>query len=378
MCTAEWSDQGDEMQRKMTRAMVPLTAAAAAAMTAGTCAWSQSGPSTPQREAVRAKTECPATPIARPPAPARDPLGDGLGLIPPLRMAVPLRVALTAHTRSAAGNLVHYRIHVGSAQGALHGITVTARLTCLPGDARLVGRPTTSAGRATAERQALVWRLDLDKASETATFAVRVRPGDRGGPLVGEVTTTGPMSNCPAHRDGAAPVDPACRATVQVSPRPAPAAHPVTPTPAAHPPAVKTPAAMPSVPGAAMPSAPGAAMPSAPGAAVPALPAPAVPALPVPTPSQNQALSQVDRAPLIPSDSGSEAAAQPAAPEVAQPDTVVRSVLRSADYSQDDLSGRAFAFLLGGVAFLLIAAVAAGRLVAVGLRQREPRTVTEK
>jgi hypothetical protein len=370
MCAADWSDQGDEMQRKMTGFMVPLAAAAAAAMTAGTCAWSQGGPSTPHREVVSARTECPAAPIGRPGAPAAptpDSFGDALGLIPPLRMAVPVAVALTAHVRGAAGDLVHYRIKVGSGQGALQGIIVTARLTCLPGDARLVGRPTTSTGRATAERRALVWRLDLDRASESATFMVRVRPSDRGGPLVGEVTTTGPMSNCPAHLDGDGPVDPACRATVEVPPRPAPVTHPVTPAPVAHPPVVKTPTGMPSVPGAAVPS-----LPQAP------VPAPAVPALPVPTPSRSLVLSQVDRPPLVPTDSGPEAAAQPDSPEVAPPDTVVRSVLRSAEYSHDDLSSRVFAFLLGGVVFLLIAAVVAGRMVGVGLRRRESRTVTEK
>jgi hypothetical protein len=368
------------MQRKMTRVVVPLAvagaaaAAAAAAATAGTCAWSQSGPSPYEAKIASAGPRCSAGPATRPvdsAAPAPDSFGDGLDMTSssPLRAGPALRVALTAHTHGVADDIVRYHITARSTQGDdLHGITVVAHLTCAPGQTRFIGRPVittgrATTGRATTGRRTLTWRLDLDKASATATFAVRVHPGDRGGLVIGELTTMGPGSNCPAHRD---PADPFCRAAVVVPPHPAPVAHPVTLAPAARPrqarpqPA-KTPAAMSSVPAAALP----------------AVAAP--PALPVPTPSQSQVLSQVDRAPLVPADStGSGEAASQDAPEVAPPDTVARSVLRSAEYSQDDLSGRAIAFLLGGVAFLLVAAVVAGRLVGMGLRGRGARTVKEK
>jgi hypothetical protein len=381
------------MQRKVTRAVVPL-AAAVAATTAGTCAWSQDGPHTHRQGAASRCAEGPVTgPRVPAPAPAPGLFGDGLGLAPSPgpRAAPPLLLALTAHPQGAAADVVRYRVKARSMQGDLRGITVTARLTCAPGEVRFVGRPSLTTGHASTERRTLTWRLDLSRASATATFAVRVRPGDEGGLLVGELTATGPASNCPAVREADEPADPFCRAAVAVPPHPAQVGHPVTPAPAV-PPSTHpsgTPGT-PSTPGTSGTSGtPGTlgVTPSAQAMSVPAAGAPAgapagpaaMPPLPASTPSPNLVLSQVDRAPLVPADSGDSAAGAPQdAPEVAPQDMAARSVLRSASYAQDDLSGRAFAFLLGGVAFLLIAAVVAGRLVGLSLRRRGPRTVSDK
>jgi hypothetical protein len=308
-----------------------------------------------------------------------EPVGDLPGFTAPLRVAVPVRVTLTAHARGSASDLVRYRIEARSAQGPQQGVTVTARLTCLPGDAWLIGRPTMTTGQVTAKRRALVWRLDLEKASETAGFTVRVRPGDRSGALSGELTTRGPMSNCPGHRNDNEPVDPSCRATVRVPPRPAAVAHPVTPAPVARPPAGRAPAAKPRIPASAAPAVrtPGLPTPAIPAPAIPApaIPAPAVPALPAPAPGKSRVLSQVDRAPLVPVDSAeSGAAARPEAPEVVRPDMVVRS----ADYSHEDLSRRSFGFLLGAVALLLVTVAVAGRVARVAARRRRLRAVPGK
>jgi hypothetical protein len=302
-------------------------------------------------------------------------------------VAPPLLLALTARPQGAAADVVRYRVKARSMQGDLRGITVTARLTCAPGEVRFVGRPSLTTGHASTERRTLIWRLDLSRASATATFAVRVH-GDEGGLLVGELTATGPASNCPAVREADEPADPFCRVAVAVPPHPASVGHPVTPAPAVPPSA--HPSGTPGTPGTSgtsgtpgtlgvTPSAPAMSVPAAGApAAAPAGPA-AMPPLPASTPSPNLVLSQVDRAPLVPADSGDSATGGPQdVPEVAPPDMAARSVLRSASYSQDDLSGRAFAFLLGGVAFLLIAAVVAGRLVGLSLRRRGPHTVSDK
>ncbi|MGI8333791.1 hypothetical protein ACRYCC_27905 [Actinomadura scrupuli] len=109
--------------------------------------------------------------------------------------------------------------------------------------------------------------------------------------------------------------------------------------------------------------------------AAPAVPAPGAPALPAPAPGKSRVLSQVDRVPLVPLDSAeSGAAVQPGAPKVVPPDVVVRS----ADYSDEDLSGRGFGFLLGAVAVLLVAVAFAGRVARVAVRRRHPRPVAEK
>jgi hypothetical protein len=412
------------MHRKMTRVVVPLTtavmAATTAATTAGTCAWSQDDPSAPARKAVPAETRCrsvpsspsapaePRTRSARSAAPAQEPAGDVLDLASPLRVAEPVQVTLTARPRGSGSDLVRYRIEARSPEGPQHGVTVTARLTCLPGDAWVAGRPTRTTGQLTAQRRALVWRLDLEKTSEIATFTVRVRPGDRGGELTGELTTRGPRSNCPAGEAGA-PADPSCRATVRVPPRPAPAAQPVTPTPSGRPitptpltrpvapaPAVqsitpaplarprvgkaskvskagKAPVARPKTRAAGAPAAGAPAVP-APGLPAPVIPAPAVPALPAPAPGKSGPLSQVDRAPLVPLDSMDSDAARAAAPEVVPPEMVARS----ADYPHEDLSGRSFGFLVGAVALLLVAVAVAGRTARVAVRRRHLRAVAGK
>lgn len=169
--------------------------------------------------------------------------------------------------------------------------------------------------------------------------------------LVGEVTTTGPASNCPAHQAA----EPECRVIVEVTPRPAPAAHPAAPAPVARPPKTTAPVRVPRMPAAATPVVP-------------------APALPRPTATAaNPTLFQLDRAPLLPAP-GPGTAAGPGVPAAAP--TVVRSVLRSADYSQHDLSGRAFSFLVGGLAFLLVTVLVVGRLAV--LRGARRRPVTDK
>jgi hypothetical protein len=109
----------------------------------------------------------------------------------------------------------------------------------------------------------------------------------------------------------------------------------------------------PAPPAGAAGAAPGAAGNigiTAPGAL------PVVPPAPSPT-----VLSQLDRAPIVPADPADAATQEPAPPA---------SALRSGDTSAGDLSGRAFAFLIGGVAFLLIATAIAGSLIGARLRRR--------
>lgn len=342
------------MQQKVTKAAASVAAAAVAAVLAGTCAWSQSGPSRPERK----KPEpCPTAPsaVAAPPVVSSSPAPGAAGPEPGATQPPPLRVVLTAHTRTGADDIVRFHIKADSALAALRGVVVTARLLCAPGGAWFVGRPAATSGRVVAEPRGLTWRLDLGRKAETATFTIQVRPGRRGGPLAGELTTTGPLSNCPQRGNGTEPRDPLCRATVLISGRAvlisgrAPA---VTPAPVGRRPLPVT----------------------APGPMPPAVPAVPVPPLPMPSPST--VLSQVNRAPLVVEEPTERVAGAEDAPEVAPPGAAMRSALRSADYSSNDLGGRAFAFLLGGVVFLLIAAVVAGRLLGVSLRQRSSWTGT--
>jgi hypothetical protein len=343
------------MHQRVTRLVLPM-----AAMVAVTAAGS----------AARAGGAAPSAPC---PADVRAPVSVIPGASPSAGENAPsLGLALTARgTRAAGGDLVEYRITARPARTPLRDITVTARLTCVPGDALLAGRPSASTGRATAGPRAVRWQFDLDKAPATATFVIRVRPNARGGPLVGEIATTGPVSNCPALRAADTPIDAYCRVTVLVPGLTAgaapPAARPARPAPVpAAPPAVHPavpPIVSPSVPRLpAAPPAPVPAAPPAPGGALPVLPqtGPVPGGGPSPSPSM---LSQLNRAPIVP--------AGPAAPDAAtQAADPPGAVMRPAD-SRGDLGGRALAFLIGGVAFLLIAVAIAGSLIGVPLRRRQ-------
>jgi hypothetical protein len=301
-----------------------------------------------------------------------------------------LKLALTAHgTRAPGADVVAYQITASPTRTPLHDVTVTAYLTCVPGDAWLVGRPSASTGRATAGPRAVTWRFDLGRRPATADFTVRVRPGARGGPLVGEVAATGPVSNCPALRAADTRIDAYCRVTVllpgvtpqavQARPAPvpgtrapaspraqgAPPAFPVTPpavqarpapVPGTRAPAPLraqgAPPAFPVTP-PALPVPPAATLPGAKGVL------PVLPVLPAPSPSVSPSvLSQLDRPPIVPTGP-------------AGPDAVTREPLplRSADSSRGDLRGRAFAFLIGGVAFLLLATAIGCSLIGTRLRR---------
>jgi hypothetical protein len=269
-----------------------------------------------------------------------------------------LKLALTAHgTRAPGADVVAYQITASPTRTPLHDVTVTAYLTCVPGDAWLVGRPSASTGRATAGPRAVTWRFDLGRRPATADFTVRVRPGARGGPLVGEVAATGPVSNCPALRAADTRIDAYCRVTVllpgvtpqAVQARPAPV--PGTRAPAS-PRAQGAPPAFPVTP-PALPVPPAATLPGAKGVL------PVLPVLPAPSPSVSPSvLSQLDRPPIVPTGP-------------AGPDAVTREPLplRSADSSRGDLRGRAFAFLIGGVAFLLLATAIGCSLIGTRLRR---------
>ncbi|MGH3379633.1 MAG: hypothetical protein ACRDP6_33360, partial [Actinoallomurus sp.] len=181
-------------------ATVAVTAAGAGAQAEATLLWQWSAP--------RA-TPCPVNVV--PPVSAIPGASPSAGENPPSLM-----VALTAHgTRTPAGDVVTYRITATPARTSLHDVTVTARLTCVPGEVRLAGPPSASAGRATVDPRAVTWHFDLDRTPATADFTVRVR-GGAGGRLVGEVTATGPVSNCPELRAADTRIDPHCRVTVLV------------------------------------------------------------------------------------------------------------------------------------------------------------------
>jgi hypothetical protein len=365
------------MHQKVARIVAPM-AATFAVTAAGTGAWAAGG--TPARQpGVPGTTACPAELTPNVPAiPGASPSGAAVN-------PASLQLALTAHgTRTPDGDTIEYRISAQAVRPPLHDITVTVRLTCVPGSVSAAGRPWASAGEATLGRRAVTWRLDLTKAPATAGFAVRLRPNSHGGPLVGEIAAAGPVSNCPALRAADTPVDPYCRATILISGVPATAAHPHHAAPARVRPAVPPPPAIqggrpitqgtpafphvpalpntpplpPAPPQPAMPpagAAPGAAGNNgvtAPGAL------PVVPPAPAPSPT---VLSQLDRAPIVPGDPA-DAATQEPAPQA--------SALRSGDTSAGDLSGRAFAFLIGGASFLLIATAIAGSLIGARLRRR--------
>ncbi len=348
------------MYQRVTRIVVPSAAVVAVTAT-GTMAWAGDA-AHPGRAPL--STPCPADAV---------PYASAATSASPARNDPALRLALTAHAaRVPSGDLVEYRITARSSGAPLRGVTVTARLTCAPGDVVLAGRPSASAGRATAGPRAVTWRLDLGRRPATAAFAVRVRPGERGGPLMGEVNATGSVSNCSATRAADTPADPSCTVTVVVPAGDTDPAHPApaVPAPAAsarprpRPPGTR-PAAPPSPPSAVPPSVP--VLPPTP----PMAPAPsAVGALPVvprtgPSPyASPTVLSQLDRAPVVPA---------PATPGVAAQDVVPpETSLRSADSSSADLGGRALAFLIGGVAFLLLAAAIAGSVIGAQLRRTGP------
>jgi hypothetical protein len=353
------------MHQKVARIAAPM---AAAVVATGTGAWAAGG--APARQpGVPGTMACPVEVTPHVPAiPGASPSG---AVVNPAS----LRLALTAHgARTPDGDAIEYRISARAAHAPLHDITVTVRLTCVPGAVWAAGRPWASTGQAAFERRAVTWRLDLAKTPATAGFAVRLRPNSRGGPLVAEVVAAGPVSNCPALRAADTPVDPYCRATILIPGEPATALHPHHPAPAhVHravppPPAIQggppiaqgAPPAFPHVP--SLPAAP--PMPPAPpaGAAAPGsagndgITAPgALPVVPAPAPSPT-VLSQLDRAPIVPADP-----ADAAPPAFAS---------RSGDTSAGDLSGWAFAFLIGAVAFLLIATAIAGNLIGTRLRRR--------
>jgi hypothetical protein len=272
-----------------------------------------------------------------------------------------LRLALTARgTRAPGGDLVEYRITARPVSAPLRDVTVTARLTCVPGDVRLAGRPWATAGRATAGPRAVTWRLDLGATPQIAGFAIRVRPGARGGPIVGELAATGPVSNCPALRAADTPVDAHCRVTVLL-PGGTPAAAQRRPVTGAYDlprPGVQGAApALPVAPPPAAPAAPAGPMGPAttgPGAVV------ALPVLPGASPNASPSVaSQAGRPPAVPA--GPESLTEQAVPP--------RPALTSPDTSRADLVGRAFAFLIGGLAFLLVAVAVAGGLAGGRLRR---------
>jgi hypothetical protein len=349
------------MHQKVARIVAPM-AAAFAVTAAGTGAWAAGG--APARQpGVPGTRACPAEVTPNVWAiPGASPSGATVN-------PASLQLALTAHgTRTPDGDTIEYRISAQAVRPPLHDITVTVRLTCVPGSVSAAGLPWASAGEATLGRRAVTWRLDLTKAPATAGFAVRLRPSSHGGPLVGEIAAAGPVSNCPALRAADTPVDPYCRATILIPGVPATAAHPHHAAPARvrpavpPPPAIQggppiaqgAPSAFPHVP-ALPPMPPAGAAPGAAGnngiAAPGALPV--VPLAPAPSPT---VLSQLDRAPIVPAD-----------PADAPPQA---SALRSGDTSAGDLSGRAFAFLIGGASFLLIATAIGGSLIGTRLRRR--------
>lgn len=334
------------MYRWVTRTVGPL-AAVAAVTGVGAGAQARGGAPAWQRTTPQA-TRCPVD--VAPPASAIPGASPSRDENPPS-----LKLALTAHgTRAPDADVVAYRITASPTRTPLHDVTVTAYLTCVPGDAWLVGRPSASTGRATAGPRAVTWRFDPGRTPATADFTVRVRPGARGGPLVGEVAATGPVSNCPALRAADTRIDAYCRVTVLlpgVTP-PAIQAHPA-PVPGTRAPAPLraqgAPPAFPVTP-PALPVPPAATLPGVKGA---------LPVLPTPSPSVSPSvLSQLDRPPIVPTGpAGPDAVTQEALP------------LRSADSSRGDLGGRAFAFLIGGVAFLLLATAIGCGLIGTRLRR---------
>jgi len=339
------------MYRWVTRTVGPLaaTAAGAGAQAEATLARPWSAP--------RA-TPCPVNVV--PPVSAIPGASPSAGENPPSLM-----VALTAHgMRTPAGDVIAYRITATPARTPLHDVTVTARLTCVPGDVRLTGSPSASAGRATVDPRAITWHFDLDRTPATADFTVRARGGAAGGPLVGEVTATGPVSNCPELRAADTRIDPHCRVTVPVPgatpvaghghPAQAPATGAWAPGVHGAPPAFPVSPPAPHVPPAA-PTGPGAV------GALPLLPPgpPVASASPSPSPT---VLSQLDRPPIVPT-------SPPGPDSVTQDPVPSDSALRSSGSSAADLGGRAFAFLIGGVAFLLLATAIAGSLIGARLRR---------
>jgi hypothetical protein len=354
------------MHKKVARVVAPMAATFAVAA-AGTGAGAAGG--APARQPGDAgTTACPAEVTPQVSAiPGASPSG---AVVNPAS----LKLALTAHgVRTPDGDAIEYRISARPTRTPLHDITVTVRLTCVPGTVWAAGTPWASTGQATLERRAVTWRFDLAKAPATAGFAVRVRPNSRGGPLVGEIVAAGPISNCPALRAADTAADPYCRVTILIPGEPATAVHPRHPAPAPIRPAVPPPPAIqggpPIAQGAplAFPHVP--SLPPAPpvGAAAPGsagnngVTAPgALPVVPAPAPSPT-VLSQLDRAPIVPADPADAATQEPAPPAFAP---------RSGDTSAGDLSGWAFAFLIGGVAFLLIATAIAGNLIGTRLRRR--------
>ena len=354
------------MYQKVARIVAPMAAAfAVAAVGAG--AWAAGGAPARQPRAA-GTTACPAEATPHVSAiPGTSPSG---AVVNP----VSLKLALTAHgVRMPDGDAIEYRISALPARAPLHDITVTVRLTCVPGTVWAAGRPWASTGRATLGRRAVTWRFDLAKAPARAGFAVRLRPDSRGGPLVGEVVAAGPVSNCPALRAADTPLDPYCRVTILIPGEPATALHPHHPAPAPVRPAVPPPPAAQGGPPIAQGAPP--ALPHVP--AMPVMPpagagsgsagnngitAPgALPVVPAPAPSPT-VLSQTDRAPIVPGDPAGDAATQgPATPGTA---------LRSGDAWAGDLSGRALALLIGGMALLLVATAIAGSLIGARLRPR--------
>ncbi|MDN3351961.1 hypothetical protein [Actinomadura sp. DC4] len=356
------------MDRRVTRLVVPM-AATAAVLGAGTAARAGGDP---QWSRVPQATPCPAdvrTPVSAIPE-ASPSAGEN---------APSLRLALTARASREAGNdLVVYRISASPASTPLRGITVIARLTCVPGDAALARLPSATTGRVTTGPRAVTWRFDLGSAPATATFAIRVRTDARGGPLVGEIATTGPVSNCPALQDADTPIEAHCRVTVPL-PLPAaglapPVSRPARPAPVHRGPVSRPLPARPGVPPIVSPKLRGrpTVPPAAPApAAPPVTRPPAAGALPVvppagpvpsgtPTPS---ALSQVNRAPVVPT-------AAPAPGAASQQADPPGTVLQSSD-SHGDLGGRVLAFLIGGAAFLLTAMALVGGLIGARLRRRK-------
>jgi hypothetical protein len=341
------------MDSKVTRALLPLAAVAATAVM-DTSAWAVSGPSLAGRPAFAA---CRTGAVPRPDAePAPETPEDSAAPSP----YTSLEVALSARARGGTG-LVDYRVDAHAVHGEPGLVTVTVYLTCVPGDAGFAGRAVASSGTVTAGRDALTWRLGLGHgASASAGFTVRVT---RPGTLVGELAVSGSNSNCPADTGGEAGQD--CRATVVIPARET-AARPPAAGPAHAAPAMPV---VPAMPAATPGAQPAQRLPEAP----PPLPVPlpALPTGPIPAPSASPSpvLSQANRKPVIASD---PPAPDAAAQQDAQ-DAVARSVLRSAHSEDGDLSGRAFAFLLGGAAFLMLVAAIAGSVVGARLRRR-PRT----
>ena len=143
------------MHHRVTRLVLPM-AAVAMVTAAGSAAGAGAAPAAPRT------TPCPAD--------VRAPVSVIPGASPSAGENAPsLRLALTARgTRAAGSDLVEYRVTARPARTPLHDITVTARLTCVPGDALLAGRPSASTGRATAGPRAVTWRFDLGKAPATA------------------------------------------------------------------------------------------------------------------------------------------------------------------------------------------------------------------